>query len=235
MLPRPSPMRPRPRPDRSIIALLLIAVFVAGFAVPRVTAEDADTGQGVVVPSDPFPVPSGQPPREQAPASTPAIAPRETKGILAVGDDRLHDASRCLARRGVVIHPRIVRSAEELIEVVSGSARGYAAIIVHLESDPYLVDGHIMQVLNSVTPRARVIWSTILLDQLPWGEFAYEDRVNASVRNAVGSHADGRVLDWRKAIDRHPDWRGTMTGQTSEGCRAYARKAVALAGKGARD
>ena len=155
---------------------------------------------------------------------------RTLKGVLALGDDRLHGARECLEDRGVNVHPRVIRTAAELLDVAAASAERYSAIFVHIEGDERLVDGHIERLLADVNPQTRVIWATISMDKAAWGTFSPEERINASIRSVITRHAQGRLLDWQRAVQRNPEWDPGASGMTSTGCEEYARKVVKLAG-----
>ena len=215
-------MRRNGHGTRLIVAVLAVTAFSAGLALPWAATDRAVDAQAP---------PADDPPAlmERRPAPAPPIASRAASGVLAVGDDRLHAARECLEQRGITVHPRVVRSALELHEVLAGSASTYAAVVIHLEGDVQLVDGHIERVLTSLRTGTRVVWSTIILDDLPWGAFSYEDRVNASVRNVIAPDPEGRVLDWQHAARRHPQW-NSFRGFTIEGCREYAKRAATLSG-----
>lgn len=200
---------------------LAIAAFGVGLTLPWLAPGAAHEGERVQAPPSASAV-------ERRPAA-PSRAPTGRDGILAIGDDRIHAAAPCLARRAVRVHPRVVRDVEELFEVMEMSARTRAAVIVHLESDAHLVDGHIHHLRSLLGPATRIVWATIRLDDLPWDAFSYQDRVNASIRNVVRADPQGRVLDWQRATTRHPEWDSTWSGLTTQGCKEYARHAVRLA------
>lgn len=157
-------------------------------------------------------------------------APRRDASNIAIGDERLHSASECLTQRGIIVHPRIIRSVEELHRVLATAASRYAVVHIHVESLDELVDGSIERSLAIAPPGTRVIWSTIRRDISAIGSFSPEERINASIRNVVRRHPDGRLLDWRSALDRHPDWFIGGVGMTSQGCAEYAAKVRKLSG-----
>jgi hypothetical protein len=164
----------------------------------------------------------------QGPA--PASEKRTKQGLLALGDERMHGAGECLEERGVNVHPRIFRRVEELLEVAASAAERYSAIFVHIEGDERLVDGHIERLIAETSPGTRVVWATISIDDAPWGAFSPEERINASIRSVITRGPQGRLLDWQRAIQRHPEWNPSGTSMTSTGCEEYARKVVKLAG-----
>ncbi|MEY3734428.1 MAG: hypothetical protein RL347_1787, partial [Actinomycetota bacterium] len=157
-------------------------------------------------------------------------APERDESIIAIGDDRLHSATECLNQRGIVVHPRIIRGVEELHKVMATATSRYAVVHIHVESLDELVDGSIERSLALTSPGTRVIWSTIKRDDSASGSFSPEDRINASIRNVVSRHPNGRLLDWRSALDRHPDWFIGGVGMTSQGCAEYAAKVRKLSG-----
>lgn len=217
-----------------IVASAACTSFVLGALLPWVPLTAADTAPqtGTVVSMTPVAVDaarSSTPAPEQRRGNRAGDPPATGSGVLALGDDRLHEAATCLEERGAHVHPRIVRDAEELLDVVRSAASGYAALLVHLESDRGLVDGDIERVLASAGPGVRVVWATVRLGGDSWGAFSPQDRINASIRNVLRRADQGRVLDWHAAVDRHPDWAwgGSLS---STGCAEYARKAITLSG-----
>lgn len=212
-----------------LVASAACASFALGALLPwlPLTASDTEPRPGVAV--TPAPRPTGSAPTT-APTSEQRRNNRATgTGVLALGDDRLHEAAACLEERGAHVHPRIVRDAEDVLNIVRSAASGYAALLVHLESDRGLVDGDIERILASVGPGVRVVWATVRLGGDSWGAFSPQDRINASIRNVLRRADQGRVLDWHAAVDRHPDW--TWGGSLSSiGCAEYARKAITLSG-----
>lgn len=162
-------------------------------------------------------------------AAAPAQAP-SPEGVIALGDDVLLGARPCLESRGIQVHPKALDSADALVAAVQGLDREYAAVFIHAGHARGLVDGQIDRVMEAVGTRSRVVWSTIRAGGESWGAFSFEERTNASIRNVVGRHAQGRVLDWEALTRKHPEW--TVDGITlsTEGCRDYARKVARLSG-----
>lgn len=187
-------------------------------------------------PSAPSPAPPAgavrviEGPAFAAAAGRDAPAPARHDGVIAIGDEILHDASLCLRDRGITVHPRIIRSVEELQRVMRSATARYKVVHVNVSGLDNLVDGHIATALRSVAPDTRVIWSTIRWIPQGWGTYSPEDRINASIRNTVGGTAHGRVLDWRSATSRHPDWTLPDGRPSATGCREYAAKIVKLSG-----
>lgn len=187
-------------------------------------------------------LPLTSPPSESAPSTiedSPALlaraspmptAPPRDEAIIAIGDKALHDATECLNQRGVVVHPRIIRSVDELHKVMATATSRYSVVHVHVASLERLVDGNIEYALALAPPGTRVIWATIRYEDDPWGGFSPEERINASIRNVVASDPHGRLLDWRSATSRHPDWYVDGAGLTSQGCAEYAARVVKLSG-----
>lgn len=169
-------------------------------------------------------------PASASTAGRDAPAPARHDGVIAIGDEILHDASTCLRDRGITVHPRIIRSVEELQRVVLSATARYKVVHVHVSGLDNLVDGHIATALRSVSPGTRVIWSTIRWIPKEWGTYSPEDRINASIRNTVGGAAHGRVLDWRSATSRHPEWTLLDGRPSATGCREYAARIVKLSG-----
>lgn len=155
---------------------------------------------------------------------------RTLEGVIALGDHVLLAARPCLESRGIRVHPQALDSADELEAAVEGLRRGYAAIFIHSGHAQGLVDGQIERVIQAVGARPRVIWSTIRVGGPQWGGFSFEERTNASIRNVVSRHAQGRVLDWDALTRKHPAWTVDGITMSAEGCRDYARKVAKLSG-----
>lgn len=170
--------------------------------------------------------PSEPGPRTPAPS---APAPR-LRGVVAIGDAALLEARPCLEERGVRVHPKTVDTPDELLAVLDDVMADHAAVLIHIGTRAGLVDGQIRAVVASVSPGRRVVWATIRAPDAGSGNFSFEDRTNASIRNVVGRHSEGRVLDWRAKSAKHPEWTVADTGMSSEGCREYAAKVIKLSG-----
>jgi hypothetical protein len=206
-----------------VITIVAGASFAVGAIVPWLQPSTQERSIAATPPT------SAQAPLSAQERAAPAPLPRRT-GVLAIGDDIVHSASACLEERGVDVHPRSIGSVSELQAVAESSTTAYAAVLIHVERLDDLVDGHIRRALTSIPPGTRVIWGTVRLDQAPWGGYSPEDRINASVRNVVRRDSDARILDWRKATDRHPEWLDWDVGLSDAGCREYAAKVVGLSG-----
>jgi hypothetical protein len=205
------------------VVILACASFILGAVVPWLPPSEEVRAVASTSSSRDVEVLSAQ---EAAP-----VAEKRTKqGVLALGDDRMHDARECLEDRGVNVHPRIMRSAEEVIEAAASAAQRYSAILVHIEGDERLVDGHIERLMAQAGPGTRVVWATVSLDAAPWGAFSPEERINASIRSVITRGPQGRLLDWQRALQRNPEWNSSGASMTSTGCEEYARKVVKLAG-----
>jgi hypothetical protein len=150
--------------------------------------------------------------------------------VIAIGDTALLDARRCLEDRGISVHPRAVKTPEDLLSVVSSSVEDYAAVFIHMGAGTDLVDGQITRAIDMLGSDQRIVWATVQIPDPYGGEFSIEDRLNASIRNVVSRHPEGRVLDWNAASVKHPDWTVDGISMSTEGCRAYAAKVVKLSG-----
>ena len=205
-------------------AAMACASFALGALLPWIPPASSDDP---VEPATPRVATAGLSARE--PPAAPSLKPAE--GIIAIGDESLHDATPCLRKRDVDVHPRIIRSVDELRLVTASLGRTYGAVLVHVTGLDNLVDGHIREVMEMVPEGSRVIWVTVKRGGAAWGAFSSEDRINASIRNVVGRASDGRVLDWRSASERNPEWLLGDSGLSDSGCNAYAAKVVKLSGQ----
>lgn len=214
-----------------LLTALAVACFTLGAVLPWVplapteqTAEAAALTATRAVPPDTMLLAQ----EAKVKASGPDV-----EGVLALGDDLLHDARTCLTDRGVDVHPKVVRDADHLLEIIRSIGSRYAAVLIHMQSDTDLVDGDVQRVIASVGPATRVVWVTVRLEPADWGHFSPEDRINASISNVIRRAPQARLMDWRHAVEQHPDWADWMSegmGVSSNGCKEYARKAVKLAG-----
>lgn len=213
-----------------ILVAVALACFAAGASLPWLAPPATVTG---------FAVGSADAPRHTPiptrgaidPTAAGPAAPSQPRAasVLAIGDSPLHDETDCLAQSGIRVHPRIIRSVDELLSVVAATTPAYSAVLVRVSTLDPLVDGHIARVLDASAPGTRVIWSTIRTPEPGWGEFSPEDRTNASIRNVVRRHADARVLDWRAITDRHPYWQSGI-GLSGTGCVEFTARVIRLAG-----
>lgn len=206
------------------IAAMACASFALGAMLPWIPPASGDDH---VEPTSPRVATAGLSAREHP--VTPS--PKPAEGIIAVGDAPLHDATPCLRKRDIEVHPRIIRSVDELHSVIASVGRTYGTVLVHVAGLDNLVDGHIREVMEMVPSGSRVIWVTVRQGGAAWGAFTSEDRINASIRNVVGRAPDGRVLDWRSASERNPEWLLGDSGMSDSGCNEYAAKVVKLSGQ----
>jgi hypothetical protein len=200
------------------------ASFALGAMLPWIPPASGDDH---VEPTTPHVASAGLSAREQ-PA---APSPKPAEGIIAIGDKSLHHATPCLRKRDVDVHPRNIRSVDALRLVTASLGRTYGAVLVHVTGLDNLVDGHIREVMEMVPEGSRVIWVTVKRGGAAWGAFSSEDRINASIRNVVGRASEGRVLDWRSATERNPEWLLGDSGLSVSGCNAYAAMVVKLSGQ----
>ena len=169
--------------------------------------------------------------RAQGPEIAAAGGPDSRRqGIIAIGDDVMLEARACLEDRGVDVWPRPVRSAGDLVDAIRSAVGNQSAVFIHLGADSGLVDGQIVRAIEDLGPSRRIVWATIQIPDPAWGEFSFEERTNASIRNVVSRHRDGRVLDWNAATAKHYDWTVDGVHMSTTGCREYAAKVIKLSG-----
>lgn len=207
-----------------VIAALGGASLALGVLTPWVIAQpESSASPSLSAPGDER--------RAQGPEIAAAAAPEPRRqGVIAIGDDALLMAKGCLEERGVDVYPRPVRSVGELLDTVQTAVGNQSAVLIHVGTDSGLVDGQITRAIKALGPARRIVWATIQIPDPAWGEFSFEERTNASVRNVVSRHSDGRVLDWNAATTKHPDWTADGTRMSSTGCREYAAKVIKLSG-----
>ena len=174
-------------------------------------------------------------PRDEARAQGPEIAAAAApdsrrQGIIAIGDDIMLEAKTCLEDRGIDVWPRPVRGAGELLQAIQSAVTNQSAVFIHMGADSGLVDGQIVRAIEDLGPSRRIVWATIQIPDPAWGEFSFEERSNASIRNVVSRHRDGRVLDWNAATAKHYDWTVDGVRMSPTGCREYAAKVIKLSG-----
>lgn len=171
------------------------------------------------------------PPEPGPPIAAAAAAPRQgVQGVIAFGDQAMTDARKCLSERGVTVYPKTMSSAEDLLTALEETAGDHAAVFIHVGTEAGIVDGQILKALELMGPSQRSVWATIQIPDPEWGDFSFEERTNASIRNVVGRQAEGRVLDWNAATTSHPEWTLDGVRMSPEGCREYARKVIKLSG-----
>jgi hypothetical protein len=208
------------------LAAAACTALMAGAALPWITAAGT-------------PVPAGTDTREEPPRAGPEIAAAPAaqeilSGVVAIGDGVMLGARGCLEARGIKVHPRPVRTVDDLVDAVKKEMDGKAVLVVHAGSESGLVDGQITRVIDAVGPGRRVVWSTLRITGVPWGEFSIEERTNASIRNVVRRAPQGRVLDWAAMTLSRPEWTWDSAGFSDQGCREFARKADKLSGQSRR-
>jgi hypothetical protein len=208
------------------LAILGCASLALGALTPWVVSSDSGTGDA--------PADTSSVQRMQAGPPVAAAGPREPKrrsrGVIAIGDTKMLDAEKCLEDRGITVHPRSVDKPEELLSVLASSVEDYAAIFIQIGTESDLVDGQITRAIDTLGSDQRIVWATIQIPDAYGGAFSAEDRMNASIRNVVSRHPEGRVLDWNAATTKHPEWTLDGVRMSSEGCRAYAAKVIKLSG-----
>lgn len=208
-----------------IIGTLAVASFTAGFLTPTLMASQA-AGDAPAVSA--APAGRAEPPVRESPAPESAHVP--TLGVLAVGDGAVMQASECLARYGITSFDDPVSDGGALRAIAAGAAQDYAAIIVHAGHESGLVDGQIDDVLDAIGPGHRVVWVTLQIPDAAPGDYTFEERTNASIRNAVPRYLNAYVLDWNTLTSRHPEWLTDGVRPSPEGCSEYAERAARLAG-----
>lgn len=208
---------------RSLSALAFIAV-VSGAAIPWVVPSNSPEGVASQ-PNAPL-----APQRAGAPIAAAAAATTTLSGTIMIGDEPVAGATKCLKSRGIDVYPQPADTAEDLLAMVSRASRDYAVVVIHTGHRDGLVDGQIDRVIDAVGSPRRVVWATIRLPYGGTGGFSFEDRTNASIRNVVSRHPDGRVLDWHALTDKHPEWTLDGLNFSEQGCREYARKVAKLSG-----
>lgn len=205
------------------IVVLGCASLALGALTPWVTAR-----------SEAIDAPAMVAPRDAAPAQGPVIAaaaPEPTlEGAIAIGDAVMLEAQTCLEEHGISVYPKSVDDVDELLHAITASVGNQAAVFVHTGTASGIVDGQISRVIDQLGPARRIVWATIQTPDPAWGSFSFEDRTNASIRNVVSRHDEGRVLDWNAAIVKHPEWTVDGIRMSPEGCREYAAKVVKLSG-----
>lgn len=152
----------------------------------------------------------------------------DAEGVVAVIDQIAGQARRCLKGEGIDVVKVRESSLVELPEILAKLSQSYVGIFVHVGHDSGLVDGDIERALGRVGPERRVVWATIAVPEPTDGRFNVEDRTNVSIRSVMGHSSSWRVLDWRQALARHPDWIDGDWVMTQTGCAAYARKITKL-------
>ena len=213
---------------RRVIAALGGASLALGALTPWViTLPDPSPPSSLTALRD---EPQGQP-RAQGPEFAAAAAPDSRRqGIIAIGDDVMLEAQACLEERGIDVWPRPLRDARELLAAIQSAVGNQSAVLIHIGTDSGLVDGQIIRAIEELGPSRRIVWATIQIPDPAWGEFSFEERTNASIRNVVSRHRDGRVLDWNAATAKHSDWTVDGVHLSSTGCREYAAKVIKLSG-----
>jgi hypothetical protein len=208
------------------LAILGCASLALGALTPWVLPSHFGAGDG--------PTDTSRVQRLQAGPPVAAAAPREperrSRGVIAIGDTSMLDAERCLEDRGITVHPRSVDTPEELLSVVRSSTEAYAVVFVHIGAGADIVDGQITRAIDMLGSDQRIVWATVQIPDPYDGTFSFEERANASIRNVVSRHPEGRVLDWNAATVKHPDWTVDGFRMSADGCRAYAAKVVKLSG-----
>lgn len=152
------------------------------------------------------------------------------QGVIAIGDRVLLANRTCLKRRGIAVYDEPVRDADTLVDIADRLADTYLVILIDVGHDAGLVDGQIQRVVDAIGHQRRVVWATIAMPDPGWGEFTFEARTNASIRNVVPRGRDTRVLDWNSATAKHPEWLIDGTTTSSAGCEEYAARAARMTG-----
>lgn len=208
---------------RSLSALAFMAV-VSGAALPWVAPSHSPEGVTAQ------PIAPLAPLRAGAEIAAAAAATTALSGTIVIGDEPVAGATRCLESRGIDVHPQPAETAEDLLAMASRASRDYAVVVIHTGHRGGLVDGQIDRVIDALGAQRRVVWATIRLPYGGTGGFSFEDRTNASIRNVVDRHPEGRVLDWHAMTSKHPEWTLDGFNLSEQGCREYARKIAKLSG-----
>ena len=208
---------------RSLSALAFMAV-VSGAALPWVAPSHSPVGAASQ------PIAPRAPLRAGAEIAAAAAVTTPLRGTIVVGDEPVAGATTCLESRGIDVYPQPAQTAEDLLAMVSNASRDYAVVVIHTGHRGGLVDGQIDRVMDALGPQRRIVWATISLPYGDEGNFSFEDRTNASIRNVVGRHPEARVLDWHAMTSNHPEWTLDGFNFSEQGCREYARKVAKLSG-----
>ena len=207
------------------VAALGCASLALGALTPWVMAGQDTTQDSALL------VQQAVPPEPGPPIAAAAAAPRQdVQGVIALGDEAMTDAHKCLSERGVTVYAKTISSADDLLTALEDAAGDHAAVFIHVGTESGIVDGQILKALELMGPSQRIVWATIQIPGPEWGGFSFEERTNASIRNVVGRQAEGRVLDWNVATTSHPEWTLDGVRMSPEGCREYARKVIKLSG-----
>jgi hypothetical protein len=207
------------------VAALGCASLALGALTPWVMAGQDTTQDSALL------VQQAVPPEPGPPIAAAAAAPRQdVQGVIALGDEAMTDARKCLSERGVTVYAKTISSADDLLTALEVAAGDHAAVFIHVGTESGIVDGQILKALELMGPSQRIVWATIQIPDPEWGGFSFEERTNASIRNVVGRQAEGRVLDWNVATTSHPEWTLDGVRMSPEGCREYARKVIKLSG-----
>jgi hypothetical protein len=207
------------------VAALGCASLALGALTPWVMAGQDTTQDSALL------VQQAVPPEPGPPIAAAAAAPRQdVQGVIALGDEAMTDAHKCLSERGVTVYAKTISSADDLLTALEDAAGDHAAVFIHVGTESGIVDGQILKALELMGPSQRIVWATIQIPDPEWGGFSFEERTNASIRNVVGRQAEGRVLDWNVATTSHPEWTLDGVRMSPEGCREYARKVIKLSG-----
>jgi len=207
------------------VAALGCASLALGALTPWVMAGQDTTQDSALL------VQQAVPPEPGPPIAAAAAAPRQdVQGVIALGDEAMTDARKCLSERGVTVYAKTISSADDLLTALEVAAGDHAAVFIHVGTESGIVDGQILKALELMGPSQRIVWATIQIPDPEWGGFSFEERTNASIRNVVGRQAEGRVLDWNVATASHPEWTLDGVRMSPEGCREYARKVIKLSG-----
>lgn len=207
------------------VAALGCASLALGALTPWVMAGQDTTQDSALL------VQQAVPPEPGPPIAAAAAAPRQdVQGVIALGDEAMTDARKCLSERGVTVYAKTISSADDLLTALEDAAGDHAAVFIHVGTKSGIVDGQILKALELMGPSQRIVWATIQIPDPEWGGFSFEERTNASIRNVVGRQAEGRVLDWNVATASHPEWTLDGVRMSPEGCREYARKVIKLSG-----
>jgi hypothetical protein len=204
--------------------VLAIASLLAGALLAWVTAPEP-----TAMPEPPLPAASAQ-----VSDAVERIAPRKSKrprGVIALGDLAMLSAQPCLEAHGIDVYPRAIGSPADLTAAVRRLVDRHAAWVIHVGERTGIVDGQVRQVLDLLGPRNRVVWATIRVPGSGGGEFTFEDRTNASIRNVVGRSPTGRVLEWSAMSRQNPAWTVDGIRLTPTGCEEYALRTARLVGK----
>lgn len=204
----------------TVLAASLVAGSATALAMHRSTSEENPT----------LPEPSlslaGAAMHRDGEATVEAVRPGS---VLAIGDNVMLGASRCLSDQGIDVSATKARRGADVSTILSTIGSRYQAVFIHVGNNGGVVDGDVQRAIEAVSPKTRVVWTTIQIPDPATG-YTFEDRTNVSITNVVANYPNARIFDWNEATVRHPDWLSDGENISSTGCQEYARKVAETTG-----